>query len=231
MGYADLHIHSNYSPDGLHSISQILRHAAQVEHLRVIAVTDHDILRGSLECAERAPHFGLQAIPGMEVTTADGHLLAYFIQKPIPPNRPLLETLGRIGEQGGLAILPHPMRFWSPHRWVALQEALKHPEGRAVLVGVEVLDSWGENRHGLRLAARYGLACVGNSDAHILDAIGRICSRFPGKDAEALRQALLDTRTQARVFEPLPIHEVALRYQREKRRIKEDPPTQPMFGF
>lgn len=229
MSFADLHIHSNYSHDGLHSISQILRHASQNSHLNAIAVTDHDVLRGSLECVERAPRYGLQAIPGMEITTADGHLLAYFIQRPVPPDRPLLETLGKIGEQGGLAILPHPMRFWATHRWAALREALNHPEGRAVLVGVEVIDSWGENRHGLRLAAWYGLACLGNSDAHELSAIGGICSEFPGQDVGEIRQALMHATTRARIFAPLKLTERALRYVYEKRRLRSEPPTQPIL--
>ncbi len=228
MGYADLHIHSNYSIDGLHSISQILRHVARLEHIKVIAITDHDVLRGSLECVERAPHFNLQAIPAMEITTADGHLLAYFIQRPIPAQRPLLETLGEIGEQGGVAILPHPMRFWAPHRWPALREALNHPEGRSILVGIEVIDSWGENRHGMRLAAHYGLACCGNSDAHVLEQIGQICTQFPGEDAASLRQALLHDQTRARLFSPLSVYETVLRYTRTKRRIQKEPPTQPL---
>ncbi len=228
MGYADLHIHSNYSIDGLHSISQILRHVAYLEHIKVIAITDHDELRGSLECVERAPHFNLQAIPAMEITTADGHLLAYFIQRPIPAERSLLQTLGEIGEQGGVAILPHPMRFWAPHRWSAIREALNHPEGRSVLVGIEVIDSWGENRHGMRLAAHYGLACCGNSDAHVLEQIGQICIQFPGEDAASLRQALLHGQTRARVFSPLSVYEMALRYAQTKRQIQKEPPTQPL---
>jgi predicted metal-dependent phosphoesterase TrpH len=228
MGYADLHIHSNYSLDGLHSISQILRHVAQLEHVNVIAITDHDVLRGSLECVERAPRFNVQAIPGMEITTADGHLLAYFIQHPIPAGRPLLETLARIGEQGGLAILPHPMRFWGSHRWPALREALNHPEGRAVLVGIEVIDAWGENRHGVRLAAHYGLACCGNSDAHVLEAIGQTCTQFPDEGAISLREALTHGQVRARLFSPPSVYDLALSYARTRRKIQKEPPTQPL---
>ena len=45
MGFADLHIHSTYSPDATTTVRAILKQAADVG-LDVIAVTDHDNIAG-----------------------------------------------------------------------------------------------------------------------------------------------------------------------------------------
>ena len=62
MGTADLHIHSIYSYDATTTVRAILKQAADVG-LNVIAVTDHDEIRGSFEAAQLAPQYGLEAIP------------------------------------------------------------------------------------------------------------------------------------------------------------------------
>ena len=69
MGLADLHVHTIYSYDGTASIPAVLARARQIG-LDVIAITDHDEIAGSLQALELAPAFGVEVIPGMEVTTA-----------------------------------------------------------------------------------------------------------------------------------------------------------------
>jgi len=48
-----------------------------------------------------------------------------------------------------------------------------------------------------RLCEAVGSAELGNSDAHILDAIGRAYTTFPGRTPEALRDAIQKSRTRA----------------------------------
>ena len=74
MGLADLHIHSIYSYDGTTSITAALARARQIG-LNVIAITDHDEINGSLKALELAPRYGLEVIPGIEVTTAEGGIM------------------------------------------------------------------------------------------------------------------------------------------------------------
>jgi predicted metal-dependent phosphoesterase TrpH len=74
----------------------------------VIATTDHDSIAGAKEAARLARQFGIDVIIGEEVSTADGHLLALFIDAFLPPRRPAAETIAAIHTQGGLAIAPHP---------------------------------------------------------------------------------------------------------------------------
>ncbi len=97
MGLADLHIHTTYSWDGTCGVADVLAQASIEAELDVIAITDHDSIAGALEAMDLAPDYGLEVVLGCEVSTAEGHLLALFVQEPIPPAKSLLETLADIG--------------------------------------------------------------------------------------------------------------------------------------
>lgn len=89
MGFADLHIHSIYSYDGTASISAILKYASDSTRLNVIAITDHDSMQGVAEALDLAPKYNLVVIPGCEVSSKDGHVVALYIRQPIPAGLPL----------------------------------------------------------------------------------------------------------------------------------------------
>src|SRR5512144_2117178 len=111
MGKADLHIHTSYSYDSECNVPAVLEWASNFTDLDIVAITDHDAFGGSLEAVQLAPKFGIQVIPGCEIATRDGHLLALFIEQPVRPGLPLLETVLRVGYQGGLCIAAHPGAF------------------------------------------------------------------------------------------------------------------------
>lgn len=108
MGLADLHLHTIYSYDGTATVPAVLRRAREIG-LNVIAITDHDEVAGALEAVRLASHYGVEVIPGSEVTTAEGDLLALNIHKKIQPGLSLIETLLRVKDQGGIALAAHPM--------------------------------------------------------------------------------------------------------------------------
>jgi predicted metal-dependent phosphoesterase TrpH len=81
---------------------------ATLAGLDVIAITDHDNLRATFEARNLSGRYGVEVIPGIEITTAEGHLLALFVERIIPAGLTLIDTLLRIGEQGGLALAAHP---------------------------------------------------------------------------------------------------------------------------
>lgn len=97
MGLADLHIHTIHSYDGTASVPAVLSRACQLG-LDVIAITDHDEISGSLLALELAPKYGVEVIPGLEVTTAEGDLLALNVTENIGRNHPLVETVLRVKE-------------------------------------------------------------------------------------------------------------------------------------
>lgn len=72
--YADFHTHSVYS-DGELTPRQIAQEAA-FKGLTLMALTDHDNLGGYEEMRRETGKFGIQTIPGVEITTPRYHLLA-----------------------------------------------------------------------------------------------------------------------------------------------------------
>ena len=100
MGLADLHIHTIYSYDGTATVPAVLKQARRVG-LDLIAITDHDEIRGALLAEKLAPQYNLQVIPGVEITTAEGDLLALNIRSLVPAGLPLIETLQQVGALGG----------------------------------------------------------------------------------------------------------------------------------
>ena len=63
MGKADLHIHTIYSWDGTCTVEAVLKQAAHIAELDVIAITDHDDIRDTLEAVEWRHAMGLRSFP------------------------------------------------------------------------------------------------------------------------------------------------------------------------
>jgi predicted metal-dependent phosphoesterase TrpH len=82
MGRADLHIHTTYS-DGMGTVPAVLE-AARQAGLDVIAITDHDTMAGARRARDLVPRYGIRVIPGIEISTSEGHLLAYWIEREVP---------------------------------------------------------------------------------------------------------------------------------------------------
>ncbi len=205
MGLADLHIHTIHSYDGTASVPAVLARAKQVG-LNVIAITDHDEIKGALQGFDLAPSFGIEVIPGIEITTAEGDVLALFVTEKIKPGLPLLETILKVGEAGGVCIAPHPMAKGLGMKSLsgsAILQALRHPEAGRILLGIETYNATAldreTNHQAQALAAQCpGIAQVGNSDAHILQAIGLGATEFLGCTATDLLEALWIGATDVR---------------------------------
>jgi predicted metal-dependent phosphoesterase TrpH len=80
-GSADLHTHTTAS-DGTQSPADNVRLAAEAG-LAAIAVTDHDTVSGVAEALAAGERFGVQVVPGVEISTVSGgqdiHVLGYGI--------------------------------------------------------------------------------------------------------------------------------------------------------
>lgn len=203
MGFADVHIHSIYSHDATGTIPAILKFAAEQTDLDVLAITDHDSMRGVRLAQSLAPQYGLEVIPGCEVSTADGHLLTLFVDELIPAGLSLSETARRVGALGGLCIVPHPQAVGtSSVRYPVLQAALEDQQVRAVLMGMETFNGglvyMRNNEEAVLKVRELGLTPIGNSDAHILETISQGATGFAGYTAEDFRSSLLAGKTFAR---------------------------------
>ncbi len=191
----ELHTHSERSHDGRDPIELLLEQAAAVG-LDALAVTDHDSFEESERAASLAPEFDLIGIPGMEVTSAAGHVLALGIDRKIPAGLPFEDTLAEIHDAGGIAVVPHP--FQKSRSGVApniSQEMLSSAD--AIEVYNSRLLTGRANRKARSFAQEHGLPQTAGSDAHIAELVGQAITAVdaPSETAAGIVEAIRDGRT------------------------------------
>lgn len=204
MGLADLHIHTIHSYDGTASVPVVLRRASSAG-LHVIAITDHDKISGALEALELAHLFGGDIIPGIEITTAEGDLLALFVNKIVPAGFSLVETILKVRDLGGICIAPHPGARGLGMKSLSMRSifrALNYPDVVKTLVGIESYNATALDRVSIStarlLTSHLNIASVGSSDAHVADAIGLGATEFIGTTSADLLFALQTGQTTIR---------------------------------
>src|SRR4030043_504343 len=111
-GKADLHIHTALG-DAMAGLPELFDYVEQETDLALIAVTDHDDIRGGLQARElwARGRYRFQVVVGAEVTAIQGHVLALFVEEPVPSLRPGGGVLTAVHRQGGLCVVPHPLAF------------------------------------------------------------------------------------------------------------------------
>jgi len=189
--------------DGWPTPKELVEHAARRARLDVIAVTDHDTIEGALRARDHAARRArFHVIVGEEVSSRDGHIVALFLERRVRPGMSAAATVDAIHDQGGLAVAVHP--FWRTQKrtrtgvvhgvgWLAAELDFDAVEVENATPGFYLV-----NQLAHRLNLGLGAAELGSSDAHILDAVGRAFTEFPGKTPEALRAAIESGKTEAR---------------------------------
>ena len=107
----DSHIHSEYSPDSSSKIDDILK-VAKKENIDVIAISDHNTVEGTSEVLKKTRNTDILAIPSIEISSTQGHILGFGCEENIPRDLTPEDTIDRIHDLGGLAIVPHPYCFY-----------------------------------------------------------------------------------------------------------------------
>lgn len=157
----DLHIHSMHSPDSLSRPDRIVRRARRLA-LGAIAVTDHDSWEGYRATASVAEGTPI-VVPGAELKTAKGDLLALFVEEEIR-TKDWGEAVDRIHSRGGLAVVPHP----------GMSRKLSADDIR-MADAVETFNAKCSdecNARGRRLCEELSMPGIASSDAHCVTAIG-----------------------------------------------------------
>jgi len=160
----DLHVHTTYSHDALITPKDLIFYAKKCG-LDGVAITDHDRIDGALKIAKETDFL---IVPGIEISSLDGHIIGLNVDELVPPKLSVDETLDRIHEAGGVAVACHPVTFF--------KESLKeHISSR--FDAIEVINSsafpfnYSVRRSG-EIASRLGIARVAGSDAHYGPEIG-----------------------------------------------------------
>jgi predicted metal-dependent phosphoesterase TrpH len=192
---AELHTHSCHSYDGRDPVERLLERGAAVG-LDAMAVTDHDAVEGSHEAVERAPEYGLVAIPGLEVTSDAGHVLGLGVEDLVPAGLSFGETVDRIHDREGIAVVPHPFQT---SRSGVLSNITE--DELAAADAIEIYNSrlltGRANRRAERFARRRGLPMTAGSDAHIAEMVGRAVTHVDTdeRSAGAILDAIREGRT------------------------------------
>lgn len=175
----DPHVHSEDSYDAREPVELLLEQASEIG-LDGIVVTDHDEIEESRRAADLAPDYGLVGIPGVEVSTAAGHLLAIGVEERPDPRQPFDETVEEIRDLGGVAVVPHPF------------QRTRHGVRKRRITdcdAVEIFNSWVftgyRNRRAKQFAETNGYPGVAASDAHSAVYLGRAYTELTIPDAES----------------------------------------------
>jgi predicted metal-dependent phosphoesterase TrpH len=160
----DLHVHTHYSRDSLITPEELVIYAKK-RGLDGVAITDHDRLDSALKIARETDFF---IVPGMEISSSNGHVVALNVQEVIPKGLGADETVDRIHRAGGIAVACHPVAFFKG-------SLRKHVSSRFDAVEVINASSFPFNysvKNAQKIASRLAIARVAGSDAHYPPEIG-----------------------------------------------------------
>jgi predicted metal-dependent phosphoesterase TrpH len=185
----DLHIHSTRSPDSRLSPRIAILRAREIG-LSGIAFTDHDRLTIMEPTSQ-----DLALVPGAELSTEWGDLLALGIRELPSAGLPVPELIAEIHRQGGVAVVPHP--FSETLSSICMNEHVFDVIG--MVDGLEVTSPKRsvDNRRARALAAEHRKAVVGGSDAHSEDGMGWGFTACEENTVEGLLRAIREGRTEA----------------------------------
>lgn len=179
----ELHAHSHYSrgsklpTEGISSPRDIIRTAKRIG-LQGVALTDHNVIKGWKEARIEAKKLRLLFIPGIEISSREGHIIALGITEHVPRNLSIDETVERIHELGGLAVAPHPFDI----KGDGVREAFVKADAAEVFnsLNLDRFSNWvmrkkvgsfpatvGSDAHTLEMIGK----CINMVDAHTLDDI------------------------------------------------------------
>ena len=167
---ADLHVHTEYSPDSLIRLDDLAKLAGR-RGLDCLAITDHNTIRGARRMVRENPPFLL--IVGEEILTGEGEIIGLFLEEEIPPGLGVDVTIERIRAQDGVVVLPHPCDRLRRRR-------LRKELWDDVLPGMDLVEGLngrtvfpGDDRDALTLAMRFRKPVTAGSDCHTPWELGR----------------------------------------------------------
>lgn len=177
----DLQVHTEASPCSNAPPEAIVRAAADAG-LDGIAITDHDTMENIVQARNAAPP-ELKIIPGVEITTSEGHLLAYNIDE-IPDVSTPIEVADAIHAQGGISALSHPFDTLREH-YAPRQELFEAVNAIEVINSRCLFPCF--NKQARKIAESAGLAMIAGSDAHFPMEVGRARTRCRVQCLDAIK--------------------------------------------
>ena len=191
----DFHVHTRYSYDSISLPREVVDVAIQ-KGIGCLAITDHEETKGAIKAAEYAFGKSVLIIPGVEVKSREGDILGLNVKKAIQAGLSARETIKKIKEQGGMAIIPHPFAIVYPFKG-DLKDFLREIDGIEVL-NAALFNS--ENKKAMDLARENNLCFTAGSDAHFPNLIGKAYLEIPGENLsiEQVLKAVIDKNAEVK---------------------------------
>jgi predicted metal-dependent phosphoesterase TrpH len=195
----EFHCHTHYSKDSLLHPQHLLE-ACRRKGIHRVVVTDHNNNLGGLHAQRLDPHL---AIPGEEVQTTAGELLAFFVSEEVPRDLPPREAILRLRDQGAFISVSHPYDVLRSGSWeekdlleiLPLVDAIETFNARCM--------SANYNTQAQAFAQEHGLLGTAGSDAHAGFEVGRATLLLPKfHDAASLKAILAQAQFDVRLSSP-----------------------------
>ncbi len=211
----DLHVHSNYSYDSIMTPEELVFYAKK-KGLDGVAITDHDRIDGAFKISQKTD---FPIIPGMEIYSSDGHIIALNVQETIPRGLSAQETVDRIHESGGIAVVCHPGSFFVRSVSIKVEAkfdavetinassfpfkySIKQAQKLALKLGAPQVAGT-DAHYGPELGFAYTLIDAENNTSEIVDAIKKgLCQPFGSPIPWRLRLEKILLSTRRSISEP-----------------------------
>lgn len=192
----DSHIHSEYSADSFAKIDDILSRA-RMRNIDIIAISDHDTSDGTSEVLRKTRNTDILAIPSIEISSSHGHILGFGCEEKVPEGLSPEDTIDRIHDLGGLAIVPHPFCFY--------RHGLFHYYKEYENLKVDAIETKNArfiagycNNKAKKLSKKKNLPGLGASDAHYYKFVGDCYSLIQcEQDIDSVLKAIKKNRVEA----------------------------------
>lgn len=168
----DLHVHTRISPCSELAINEVLKYA-KARGLDGVCITDHQTMEIRKYLQEGLQDDGLCVIFGLEYTTTDGDFLLFGPFENISQDLPAMQLLEQVRQAGGAAVAAHPFR--SERR---VSEHLVREGFCRIVESINGRNTSIENLKVENWCRKYSLTYCGGSDAHSIDELGTVTTRF-----------------------------------------------------
>jgi predicted metal-dependent phosphoesterase TrpH len=212
---ADLHVHTTYSKDSLIRPKDLVFYAKK-RGLNAVAVTDHNSIEGAYKIAEETDFL---IIPGMEISSSDGHIVALNVKELIPRGLRAAETVERIHRAGGVAIACHPYVYFKG----CLKGNVCETFDAIEVINARAFPFKRSVRKAEETAKELGLVRVAGTDSHYGPQIGCAYTAINVAEpsVEAVTRAIVEGKCQP-FGKAVPVTQnVAMEYHKIIRMIKE----------
>ena len=198
---ADLHVHSEYSPDSESSLADIINYCT-ANGINCVAITDHNAIDGAVELQKMA---AFTVIIGEEILTSSGEIIGLFLSELIPPKLSAQETVKRIKDQGGLVLIPHPFdRYFRP-------SAIDRDALESIVSDVDIIEVFNshtvirsDSAKAFKFAQKHSLLASAGSDAHLVSEIGNAYIEMPDfSSVQQFKHSLARGKLKGQMASPL----------------------------